>query len=152
MLKINKKVEYALMALKYMSQKSEHELTSAREVCDTFGTPFDTTAKVMQALNSAGILSSVKGIKGGYGLEKSLSEISYMELVELIEGKRLESLCMNSRGLCELHDKCNIVTPIDQLNNLLSHYLKTLTLDELFNGNLTVPVLKDQAQRETLKV
>lgn len=152
MLKINKKVEYALMALKYMSQKSDHELTSAREVCDSFGTPFDTTAKVMQALNGAGILSSVKGIKGGYGLEKSLRQISYMELVELIEGKRPESLCFNAKGLCELHDKCNIVTPIDQLNNLLSRYLETLTLDELFSGNLTVPVLKDQAQRESMKV
>lgn len=152
MLKINKKIEYALMALKYMSQKSDHELTSAREVCDTFGTPFDTTAKVMQALNSAGILSSVKGIKGGYGLERSLQQISYMELVELIEGKRPENLCMNAKGLCVLHEKCNIVTPIDQLNSLLSRYLDTLTLDELFNGNLTVPVLKDQAQRELIKV
>ena len=152
MLKINKKVEYALMTLKYMSQKSEHELTSAREVCDTFGTPFDTTAKVMQALNSASILNSLKGIKGGYGLKKSLNQISYMELVELIEGKRPESLCVNHKGLCELHNKCNIITPIDQLNNLLSSYLETLTLDELFNGNLAMPVLKEQAQRESIKL
>lgn len=152
MLKINKKVEYALMALKYMSQKCDGELTSAREVCDTFGTPFDTTAKVMQALNNAKILSSVKGIKGGYELEKSLNEVSYMQLVQLIEGKRPESMCLNAKGLCELHDRCNIITPVDQLNNLLTHYLETLTLDELFNGNLTVPVLKDQSQRETLKV
>lgn len=152
MLKINKKVEYALMTLKYMSQKSEHELTSAREVCDTFGTPFDTTAKVMQALNGAGILSSVKGIKGGYGLERSMQQTSYMELVELIEGKRPESVCMNAKGLCELHDKCNIIAPVDQLNNLLTRYLETLTLDELFNGNLAVPVLKNQAQRESIKV
>jgi hypothetical protein len=42
MLKINKKVEYALMALKFMADRTrtnsgeEYNLTSAREICDEF--------------------------------------------------------------------------------------------------------------------
>ena len=63
MIKINKKVEYALMVLKLMSDRDETELTSAREVCEMFKTPFDTTSKVMQIMNNAGILSSVQGVK-----------------------------------------------------------------------------------------
>ena len=67
MLKINKKVEYALMALKFMAEeKAIGKITSAREICDKFNTPFDTTAKVMQAMNHHKILNSVKGTKGGY--------------------------------------------------------------------------------------
>ena len=50
MVKINRKVEYALMVLKLMNERSTTELTTAREVCDLFKTPFDTTAKVMQQL------------------------------------------------------------------------------------------------------
>ena len=41
----------------------------------------------MQVMNNHDVLKSVKGIKGGYSLNKSLSEITYMGLVQMIEGK-----------------------------------------------------------------
>lgn len=140
MLKINKKVEYALMALKFMADKStpdnlEHTLTSAREVCDEFQTPFDTTAKVMQLMNNQDILKSVKGIKGGYSLNKPLEEITYMQLVRLIEGKvDTGSVCMNNKGKCELFSKCNISTPLELLNKKLNVFLESLTIADLLQG------------------
>lgn len=152
MLKINKKVEYALIALKFMAQKPVDQLTSAREICDEIGTPFDTTAKVMQAMNNNGILHSVKGIKGGYRMARPLKDITYITLVELIEGKRPESLCQSHRGPCELSGTCNIITPIDQLNRKLTLFLETLNLEDLLFGNL-YPETKHQkmtAQKETL--
>ena len=72
MLRINKKVEYAMMVLKFLADKPHDELVTARDICNKFSTPFDSTAKVMQKLNSAKILNSVKGIKGGYSLKKNL--------------------------------------------------------------------------------
>lgn len=132
MLKINKKVEYALMALKFMADKTDTTLTSAREICDEMGTPFDTTAKVMQLMNNQDILKSVKGIKGGYSLNKPLSEITYMELVRLIEGKpKIGRACVSAKGTCELIDKCNIATPVDQLNRKLNTFLEKMTLADL---------------------
>ncbi|MGZ3788310.1 MAG: RrF2 family transcriptional regulator [Bacteriovorax sp.] len=139
MLKINKKVEYALMALKFMADKAsvgELTLTSAREVCDEMGTPFDTTAKVMQLMNNQDILKSVKGIKGGYSLNKPLSDITYMELVRLIEGKsHIGRVCVGHKGTCELFGKCNISTPVEQLNRKLNSFLETLTLADLLHGS-----------------
>ena len=141
MLKINKKVEYALIALKYMAQKQQvsSELTSAREVCDQFKTPFDTTAKVMQKMNNHNILNSVKGIKGGYSLAINLEQITYMDLVKIIEGKELSTICESGRGLCECYEFCNIKSPIEQLNQKLGEYLENLTLSELLlsKGPLT---------------
>jgi Rrf2 family protein len=136
MLKINKKVEYALMALKFMADKKNlSELTSAREICDEFQTPFDTTAKVMQVMNNHEILKSVKGIKGGYSLNKSLSEITYMELARLIEGRNdIGRVCSNEKGACELLGKCNISVPVEALNRRLSSFLESLTLAELLHG------------------
>ena len=125
------------MALKFMANRQSGEgqeetpLTSAREVCDSFQTPFDTTAKVMQKMNNHHILTSVKGIKGGYSLAKPLSEITYMELVHIIEGKKKESFCETTKGLCECFDNCNIKSPIENLNNHLNQYLNQLTLEEL---------------------
>ncbi|MFP5385657.1 MAG: RrF2 family transcriptional regulator [Bacteriovoracia bacterium] len=131
MIKINRKVEYALMVLKLMKEKDETELTTAREVCDRFETPFDTTAKVMQLMNTSGILLSHKGVKGGYSLSRDLSQITYMELVELIEGKSFMMDC--HEGPCDLYHKCNISQPIKRLNDYLINIFSTLTLNELLS-------------------
>ena len=136
MLKINKKVEYALMALKFMADKNNHSaLVSAREICDAFQTPFDTTAKVMQVMNAHDILKSVKGIKGGYSLNKNLNDITYMELVQMIEGREeIGRVCTGHKGTCELIGKCNISTPVENLNRKLNAFLENLTLAELLQG------------------
>lgn len=134
MIKINRKVEYALMVLKLMKDKGPSELTTAREVCDQFKTPFDTTAKVMQVMNNAGILHSQKGVKGGYTLSRDLSAVTYMELVELIEGKSFMMDCHDlgaGSGPCELYHNCNISRPIKRLNDYLISIFKSLTLNEL---------------------
>ena len=117
MLKITKKVEYALISLKYIwEEKSRDELTTAREICSKFNLPFDTTSKVMQSMNNAGIVHSEKGIKGGYALYKNLSEVSYLELVQIVDPKSNDDeFCQSNKGLCELYSNCNIVKPIDKL-------------------------------------
>ena len=110
-------------------------LVSTREVCDAFHTPFDTTAKVMQMMNNHDILKSVKGIKGGYSLNKHLSKITYMELVQIIEGKEeIGRVCTNHKGTCELIGTCNISTPVENLNRKLNSFLNNLTLAELLQG------------------
>ena len=129
MIKLNRKVEYALMVLKLMKDKDFQELTTAREVCDRYETPFDTTAKVMQLMNAAGILHSQKGVKGGYTISKDLNDVSYMELVELIEGKSFMMDC--HEGPCELINKCNISQPIKRLNDYLITIFNSLSLNEL---------------------
>ncbi len=129
MIKINRKVEYALMVLKLMSDKGAQELTTAREVCDRYETPFDTTAKVMQLMNSTGILQSQKGVKGGYHLARSLEKITYFDLVEMIEGKSFMMDC--HEGPCELIHKCNISQPIKRLNDYIINIFSSLTLNEL---------------------
>ena len=132
MIKINKKIEYALMALKYMSRRKEGELTSAREICDQFKTPFDTTAKVLQLMNNQGLLNSTKGIKGGYSLAVPLSHVTFSQLSEIIEGKnKTGSFCQSSKGRCDLYESCNIVTPIDLLSKKVNEFLSGLTLEEL---------------------
>ena len=131
MIKINRKVEYALMVLKLMKDKAPSELTSAREVCDKFETPFDTTAKVMQQMNNGGLLHSHKGVKGGYTLSCDLSKVSYLELVELIEGKSFMMDC--HEGPCDLIDKCNISQPIKRLNDYLINIFNALSVNELLS-------------------
>lgn len=140
MVKINKKVEYALMVLKHMNAKNLEDLTTAREICDKYNIPFDTTAKVMQQMNTYGFFNSHKGVKGGYSLKINLKNISYLELVQLVEGKKATIDCMMDK--CTLLNSCNIVSPMKKLNEHLMYFFKGLTLDELLVQNANGPMDK----------
>src|ERR1044072_7238661 len=66
MFKINRKLEYALFSLRYMSAKAPGQLTSAKEICDIYHTPFDPTSRVLQIMAQHGILRAEQGAHGGY--------------------------------------------------------------------------------------
>lgn len=129
MIKINKKVEYALMVLKHMSDIDPKDLITARDICDKFQIPFDTTAKVMQQMNNVGILHSTKGVKGGYTLQADLKKISYLQLAEVVEGKKISADCESVK--CSLIDTCNISRPIKRLNEYLMYFFQDLSLKDL---------------------
>lgn len=145
MIKINRKVEYALMVLNLMKEKEQGELTTAREVCDRYDLPFDTTAKVMQQMNGAEILHSHKGVKGGYTLARDLSLVSYIELVELIEGKSFMMDC--HEGPCNLFHSCNISQPIKRLNDYLINIFSSLTLHELLASDNLLALKKSPEKK-----
>lgn len=137
MLKVNRKVEYGLIALRHMHSKPKGELTSVREICDQFGTPFDPLAHVLRILNAKGILKSEQGAHGGYRLMESLANVSLAEFIEIIEGQLAWTDC--SRGKtdckCDMLESCNIVEPMHQFNRRLIEFLKSITLTELLDLN-----------------
>ncbi len=138
MLRINKKMEYALMCLKHMLEKAtSEELTTAREICDKLGAPFDTTSKVLQAMNHAHILKSVKGIKGGYFLANDLSQISFIELARCVENKEFEGPCLSEKGTCDHFNLCNIKTPVAAINHKVFNFLNQVSIRELLMGDIS---------------
>ena len=142
--KINRKVEYALMGLKHMRAKAPGELTSAKEISQTYGCPFDVTSRVMQVLAQKGLLRSEQGAHGGYQLTKDLSRVSFFELTEMILGPVAVAKCMHGKSdadsSCEIREKCNIVSPVQSLNRKLIDFYRGLSLAELLEtrGGLSV--------------
>lgn len=131
--KLNRKLEYALMALKYMSQKIPGELTSAKEVSENFATPFDATARVMQAMAQKGVLRAEQGAFGGYQITKDLGKITMFQLLEIIEGPTAMVKCLSTtqHDPCGNHMKCNITSPVQLLQNKLNDFYSNITLKEL---------------------
>lgn len=133
MFKINKKIEYSLIVLKHFYQERPGNAASARQICDTYHTPFDSTSKVMQVMKSAGILKSEQGVAGGYQLNTDLSKLTYLGLAELIEGRSFSHNCQELR--CSLIESCNITGPVTKLNSYLNTFFKTLTIKELLDDS-----------------
>lgn len=132
--KVQRKLEYSLMALKLMSGKRPGELTSAKEVADTFSAPFDVMARVLQLMAQKGILRAEHGAQGGYQITKDLSRVSLHELVTMVQGPVQIAKCMHKEESCDIQASCNIISPIHSLNQRLSEFYKGLTLQELLHG------------------
>jgi Rrf2 family protein len=133
--KLNRKVEYSLMALKHMSRKVPGELTSAKEVSDSYHAPFDATARVMQLMAQKGWLKAEHGATGGYQITKDLAKLTLADLIEVIQGRTKIAKCMTKEEPCELQTSCNIMSPVSHLNNKLNEFYRSVSLKELLLGS-----------------
>ena len=142
MIKLNRKVEYGLVALRHMNNKPEGELTSVREICSHYGTPFDPVAHVMRILNSEGLVQSEQGAHGGYRLRDGFQVISLAAFIEMIEGQPLAfAECLRADdSRCQIKERCNVVDTMGLIHARIQDTLSSLTLGELLstggNGGL----------------
>lgn len=119
------------MVLKHMHSTKQNSTATAREICDLYKAPFDTISKVMQTLSKHGILISHQGATGGYTLKSDMSDISYSKLLEVIEGRSKARDCIELN--CSLFSSCNIISPIRKLNQHMSNFVNSISLEELFD-------------------
>jgi Rrf2 family protein len=128
--KLNRRVEYSLMALKFLNSKPFDKVT-AKEVAEQLHTSFEVVARVLQVLAQKGILISEQGASGGYRLVQNLDQLSLHQLVEHIEGPSSVVKCISEVGVCEIQDSCNIVPPMKALNEKVNNFYKTISVLDL---------------------
>lgn len=141
MIKLNRTTEYSLMALRHMSRKAFQDpqsVTSAREIADSYGLPFEITAKTLQRLKDTGLIQSAHGARGGYTLQRALSSISLAEFLDLMEGPQSLVACAGSGadtavGSCEYNGRCEIRGFMSQVNSQVYGLLRQIRLEDLAN-------------------
>lgn len=140
MIKLNRTTEYGLMALRYMANKSPSVgVTSAREIADRYGLPFEITAKTLQRLKEYDLIHSAQGARGGYTLKRDLNSVSLGEFVQLMEGAQGVVGCVSSHAnvqssACEYDAKCELKVLLGGLNSRVQKFLSEIPLSELLNG------------------
>lgn len=142
------------MALRHMSRKRS-EVTSAREIADSYGLPFEITAKTLQRLKDTGLIQSAQGARGGYTLQRSLNEVSLAEFLRLMEGQQSVVACAGAaasellsgtaqgEGGCEYRGRCEIKHLMSDLNSRIYGFLSSIQLAELAEGPGHRPVFTE---------
>jgi Rrf2 family protein len=139
MIKLNRTTEYGLIALRHMNQKRKNEgatsVTSAREIAESYGLPFEITAKTLQRLKDTGMIQSAQGARGGYTLQCSLSQTSLAEFLKLMEGGQSVVSCTSESSKtsceCEYEQKCGLRPVMASLNDRVHTFLSGIFLSEL---------------------
>jgi Rrf2 family protein len=133
MLKLTKKADYALMAMKHLADHA-HEGTrsaSAKDVADSFGIPPEALAKILQRLAKAGLLQSQHGTNGGYRLARAAHTISAFEVIQAIDGPLFITSCVTVRGACGQSNRCNIREPLRKVNESIEAVLKRIKISHM---------------------
>lgn len=130
MLKLTKKIEYALIALQYMQGKNYNDITSAKEIAEHFALPVSLLAKVLQQLAKHDIIEPIQGPGGGYRLNKPLEKIKLNDFIEIIEGPVGLVDCLHGPA-CSHMGTCNIRVPIERINNTIKDLFSNMTLADL---------------------
>jgi len=131
MLRLSKKADYGLMAMKHLAEHADHRACSAKDVADSYRIPQELLAKVLQRLVKAGLLRSQHGTNGGYTLARDAKKISAYEVIRAIDGPLFITSCVTIHGDCDQTDLCTIREPLRKVNQGIEDVLRGISIAEM---------------------
>jgi Rrf2 family protein len=131
LLRLSKKADYALMAVRHLALKTGPSSASAREIAEQYDIPIELMAKVLQRLVRTGLLLSTQGTRGGYTLSRPSSAISVADVIQAIDGPFTVTACSSEKNDCEQYSKCSIRDPLWQIRERIALTLGTVSIAEM---------------------
>lgn len=136
---ISKSCIYALRSSVYLAAQDEDGFTTIRELSDELGISFHFLTKVLQELTKQEILKSYKGPNGGVKLAKNANDITFLDIVQAVDGNEVLTECAlglrgcGERGPCPFHeDWAGIRTSLEEI-------MGTVTITKLTERRITRP-------------
>ncbi len=140
MLRLTKKADYGLMALKYLAEQAaivsdahSNGAQSAKDIADAYHIPPQLLAKILQTLAKAGLLVSHAGTNGGYALARAASEMTAFEVIRAIDGPLFITSCITIHGTCDLAGHCTIKEPLRKVNDSIKDLLSGIRISDLID-------------------
>jgi Rrf2 family protein len=127
MLKLTKKADYGLIALKHLVVHGP-ESSSAKEIADLYGIPQPLLSKILQKLSKNGFLRSEHGTNGGYKLARDPGQITALEVIRLIDGPVFLTTCFTEHGYCCHTNKCIVRDPLQKVHEGILRLLASITI------------------------
>jgi len=110
-MRLSRKADYALRAVRYFSNLPKGELGSINAVAQAETIPREFLAKILRDLTHGRILASFQGVGGGYRLVKNPREVSFLDVIEVIEGPLHINLCTDPKNTncpCDQMETCEM--------------------------------------------
>ena len=131
MLRLSKKADYALIAMKHLAIRPDAASASAREIAEQYNIPVELMAKVLQRLARRGLVTSHQGTRGGYRLARPTSQISVADIIQAIDGPLTMTACSTDEDQCEQYGKCSVRDPLWRIKDRILSTLATCSLEEM---------------------
>ena len=153
MLKLTKKADYGLIALKHLAEAAARDgrnsAVSAKDIADAYSIPQEAMAKILQRLAKSGLLVSHHGTNGGYALARAAKHITAFEVIKAIDGPLFITSCSTHKGECVQSTKCNVKEPLKKVNDSIHAVLNKITIADMQDPNGPGPGRNDNEPNES---
>ena len=131
MLKLTKKADYGLIAVRHLAANADLGACSAKDLAEMYGLPQEALAKLLQKLTKAGLLQSQQGTNGGDTLARDPRSISALDVIKALEGPLFMTSCTTAKGSCEQTSRCTVREPLRKVSKSIEDVLGRLTIAEM---------------------
>lgn len=135
---VSTKGRYALRIMLDLAQHTEEGYISLKEIAVRQDISMKYLEAIVSILNKAGFVQSMRGKDGGYKLSRAPSAYNVGEILELTEGSLAPVACMDCGEItCQRAGVCLTLPMWKQLDSLINGYLKSVTLADLLDRNIS---------------
>ncbi|HEY7211538.1 MAG TPA: Rrf2 family transcriptional regulator [Bryobacteraceae bacterium] len=137
MLRLTKKADYSLIALKHfaLSLRQAGGAVSAKEVADSCGIPLPVLSKLLQKLGKSGFLVSEYGTNGGYRLARDPRRISALEVIRAIDGPIVLANCFTEGAFCGHSGRCTVKKPLRKIHEGILRLLDSVSIEDMLEDS-----------------
>jgi len=134
-MRLNTQTDYALRLLMHLAVQPD-ELYSIATIAEKFNISRNHLIKIAQALNSLGIVETIRGRSGGVKLAKPANKIGIGMVVRNMENDLALVECFKGRnGSCQIQPACRLKSVLSEaLDAFLSH-LDQYSVGDLVSSN-----------------
>lgn len=148
-MRVTAQEEYGLRCILQIARHAGHTPTAMSEIAQAEGLSTQYVAKLLHRLHRAGLLHSVRGIRGGFHLTRPATEISVGHVLEALGGtlqnrQKEKSLCatfVGNRSQCVHNANCGIRPLWTIIMRQITEVLDRLTLQQLLDAEATTTAL-----------
>ena len=123
--------DYAVVLMTAAARRPAAARLSATELASETGVPLPTAQKLMGLLATSGLLTSIRGARGGFALASPPAEISLADIVEAVEGPIAMTVCSEGRNDCALDKHCRVKPHMGIVGNAVRGALGAVSLQQL---------------------
>ena len=107
-MQITRQADYAMRAVAYLSNLGPDRRAATSQIAEDQQIPPSFLAKIVSQLSVAGLLQTSRGARGGVSLARSPDDISFLEVVEAIDGPILLNECVADVSACTFGETCTL--------------------------------------------
>jgi FeS assembly SUF system regulator len=132
MLRITKQTDYGIVLLSRMAAEPGRQL-NAPELAAEAQLPLPTVSKILKLLARDGLLTSHRGVKGGYSLSRPPGRITVAEVIGSLEGPIAITECIDDGGPhdCVQQGHCAVQANWQVINRAIRGALQEITLQDM---------------------
>jgi Rrf2 family protein len=132
-MKISTKIRYGARAVLELASHYGEGPIDLKEIAKKEDISLKYLEQVIIPLRTAGLVKSIRGSKGGYALAKPPSEISFSELVEVLDGPLDLIECLKDPKSCSKSPSCVTRDVWKEASDALHKVLSSITFEEMVN-------------------